>query len=307
MIGRMLALVLWHSKLAMVRLQLTDPLMKLFAFLLLATLTAAANSPLVVALKPDKNPDRMVSEKAQLESFLSKKMGSPAKVIIPLSASVILEGLANGSVDAAYLSGADMVNARANKTAEILLAGEINGNPWYQSYWVALKTSPYTSIADLRGKPVAFASRTSTSGYVVPLWDLHQQGFIKSPRAEEFFSSVIFGTGYVSAIERVLQGDAEAAAVSYYVLDEDKHLTPEQRALLKKIDEQGPVPTHVIAVRSSLDADVRTQLKAALTALNQPEHETLRDSLFTSRLVEVDEDAHLAGLEQALKFAKSAQ
>ena len=53
---------------------------------------------------------------------------------------------------------------------------------------------------------------------------------------------VWFGSGYVSAVERVLSGDAEAAAVSYYVLDKDKHLTVEQRQKLRRLAEQGPCP-----------------------------------------------------------------
>jgi phosphonate transport system substrate-binding protein len=208
----------------------------------------ASLKKIVVALKPDKNPDQMLEERKALQDFLSEKLGKPVEATIPISAAVILEGLANGSIDLAYLSASDMLTAQKNKSAEILLAGEIDGKTTYQSYWLALKDKPYDSVEDLRGKPVAFASKTSTSGYVIPLFDLKQKGLIQSPDAQEFFGSgnVWFGTGYVSAVEKVLNGEAEAAAVSYYVLDKDKHLSAEQRARLKKIAEQGPVPTHVI-------------------------------------------------------------
>ena len=211
-------------------------------------------------------------------------------MIVPLSAAVILEGLSNGTIDLAYLSATDMLNAMNQHTATILLAGEIDGKTSYQSYWVTLKDKPYQSVADLKGKPIAFSSKTSTSGYVIPLWDLRQKNLISdSGKAEEFFGAgnVWFGSGYVSAVERVLNGDAEAAAVSYYVLDKDKHLTAEQRQKLRRLAEQGPVPTHVIAIRSGIpDAD-RTALRDALIAMDQ-ENSELRDRVFTSRLVEVD-------------------
>ena len=99
-------------------------------------------------------------------------------------------------------------------------AGEIDGKTSYKSYWVTLKEKPYQSVKDLQGKPIAFSGKTSTSGYVIPLWDLRQKNLISdSGKAEEFFGAgnVWFGSGYVSAVERVLNGDAEAAAVSYYV------------------------------------------------------------------------------------------
>ena len=262
----------------------------------------------VIALKPDKNPELMTQERRRLADFLGARLGRPVEVIIPLSSAVILEGFANGSIDLGYLSATDMINAERIDAATLLLAGEIAGRTDYRSYWVALKDKPYVSVEDLRGRPIAFASRTSTSGFVIPLWDLKQRGLIRAARPEEFFGAgnVIFGSGYVSAVERVLSGQVEAAAVSYYVLDEDKHLSAEQRARLKKIADQGPVPTHVVAARTSLSAADRAALRAALEALNEPPHTALRDRLFTSKLISVDSVRHLASLRSAIEFLESS-
>jgi phosphonate transport system substrate-binding protein len=264
---------------------------------------------LVIALKPDKDPDQMMQERKTLSTFLTEKLGKPVEVIVPLSSSVILEGFANGTVDIGYLSATDMVAAQKRKIADILLAGEIDGKNSYTSYWLALKEKPYTKVEDLKGKSIAFASRTSTSGFLIPMFDLKQKGLVDKPDAEAFFGAgnVFYGTGYVSAVERVLSGEAEAAAVSYYVLDKDKHLTPEQRAKLKKIAEQGPVPTHVIAIRSSIPASDRAALKAAFNTMNEPANAELRDKLFTSKLIEVDTEQHLGTIRNALDFVGNAQ
>ena len=278
------------------------------AALLLASLPAAVAElslpKVVVALKPDKDPDQMMQERKTLSDFLSSKLGKPVEVIVPLTSAVILEGMANGTIDLGYLSATDMINARDKKIADVLLAGEIEGQNWYRSYWVSLKEKPYDSVEDLRGRPIAFSGKTSTSGYLIPVWDMKQKGLLTKPDAEEFFGkgNVWFGTGYVSAIERVLNGEAEAAAVSYYVLDQDKHLSVEQRAKLKKVAEQGPVPTHVIAVRSTISSADREALREAIDSMNQPENTKLRDSVFTSKLVPVDADKHLGPLRDALRF-----
>ena len=281
------------------------------AFFTVFLINCSTNSPsenannkssqkLVIALKPDKNPDQMMQERASLEKYLGEKLNRPVGVIIPLSAAVINEGFANGTIDLGYLSATDLINA---KDAELLLVGEINGQTTYKSYWLALKEKPYTSVEDLRGKPVAFASKTSTSGFVIPLWDLRRKSLVSEKAdPEEFFGkgNVFYGTGYVSAVERVLNGDAEAAAVSYYVLDEDKHLSAEQRARLKKVTEQGDVPTHIIAVRRSLPESEKQNLKKALLSLNDGGSQGLRDKLFTSKLVETDPEKHLAPMREAL-------
>lgn len=263
----------------------------------------------VVALKPDKNPEQMLQERKTLSDFLSQQLGKPVEVIVPLSSSVINEGFANGTVDLGYLSATDMVVAQKSNVGQILLAGEIDGKNSYQSYWLSLKEKPYSKVEDLTGKPVAFASKTSTSGYLIPVYDLKRKGLLNEPNAEKFFGegNLFFGTGYVSAVERVLNGQAEAAAVSYYVLDKDKHLTVEQRAKLKKVTEQGPVPTHVIAVRSSISEADRTMLQKALLAMNEKGNEELRDKVFTSKLVEVNPEEHVRSIREALDFLADAK
>ncbi len=262
---------------------------------------------LVIALKPDKNPDKMLEEKGSLEKYFSTRLGCPVEVIIPLSTAVIIEGIANGSIDLAYLSSTGAVKALDRGVADILSAGEINGHTHYPSYWVALKSKPYQSVDDLQGKPIAFASRTSTSGFLIPMWDLYKKGHISAEGgAEQFFGrgNVYYGVGYVSAIQRVLAGEAEAAAVSYYVLDKDKHLSSAQRAKLKRIASQGPVPTHTLAVRRFLKPRDKALLKAALLSLNQDNPE-LRDKVFTSKLVEVDAEQHLKITREALEFVSN--
>ena len=260
---------------------------------------------LVVALRPDMNPDAMVSQRNALVKHLEAEGGITCQVIVPLSGAVIQQGLRNGSIDLAFISATDMILAKDR--AEILLAVEIEGRAWYESYWVTLKEQPYRSVEDLKGRRVAFSSRTSTSGYVIPAWDMHERGLVaRAQDLEAFFgrNNVWFGSGYVSAVEQVLRGEAAAAAVSYYVLDKDRHLNEEQRSRLRKLQTQGPVPTHVLAISSRLSEEAKQALRTVFLQLNEPENEELRDSLFTNRLIEVGQKSHLAPLEAAMNFVR---
>lgn len=266
---------------------------------------APLSDEVVVALKPDKNPDAMIAERDALSRALGETLSRPVRVITPLSSAVIIEGLANGSIDLGYLSATDMVNARQADAADLLLAGLINGQPQYQSVWLCLAHRPYQSIDDLRDQPIAFASRSSTSGYVVPLLEMKKRGLIENDPAE-FFGNVWFGSGYVSAVERVLAGEAEAAAVSDYVFHGDKHLTPEQKAKLKLLTTQGSVPTHVIAVSRRLDAGSRDTLREALLELGRRDPD-LQKTVFTSELAEIDANRHLAPVVAALELVRQAR
>lgn len=273
-------------------------------------------SSVSIALKPNKNIQAQRDDEKTLGDALSKQLGIPVKITTPTNKSIIEAGLANKTIDIGYVSSSDAISFADNEVAEVLLAGQHesqdpDGNaykgPYYYSVWVSLKDRPYSGISDLKGKPVAFASRTSTSGYLVPCWDLIKKELIpQGGSIEEFFGegNVFYGSGYVSAVEQVLTGKAEAAAVSYYVYEKDKHLDPEQRAKLKVIQRQGPVASHTFCVRNSLPAQDRELIKDALLRLVK-EEAALSQSLFGGTLVPVDSTQHLIAPREAKKLVST--
>ena len=261
---------------------------------------------LIIALKANKNPDSMLAEKDDLENYLCEKLQRPVEVIIPTDSSVVVESFRNGTLDLGYLSSTDAARNLDQQTASILLVHLKGGLPHYQSIWLSLKEKRYQSVLDLKNKPVAFASRSSTSGYLIPVWDLAQRKLV-GPQSSltDFFSLTIYGTGYVSAVEKVLSGEVEAAAVSDYVFTGDnKYLTDTQKARLHVIQSQGPVPSHTLCARSSLSAHDLKILQDALLSMNQ-ENPTLRDRVFNGELVVVKEEEHLRVTREALEVQKS--
>lgn len=265
-----------------------------------------------IALKPNKNIQAQREDENTLGEALSKRIGLSVKISTPTNKSIIEAGLANKTIDIGYVSSSDAISFADNEVAEILLAGQHEGldpdgvtykGAYYYSVWLTLKDRPYKSISELKGKPIAFASRTSTSGYLVPCWDLMKRGLINEGGSiEDFFGkgNVFYGSGYVSAVEQVLNGKAEAAAVSYYVFDKDKHLTSDQRAKLKVIQRQGPVASHTFCVRTSLPPKDRELIKESLLKIVEEEPD-LCQSLFGGMLVSVDPVKHLEAPREAKK------
>ena len=261
---------------------------------------------LVIALKANKNPEKMLAEKETLEKYLSEKLGRQVKVIIPTSSAAIVESFKNGTLDIGYLSSTDAARNLDDAAASILLIHLKNGNPHYNSIWLSLKDKDYGSIEDLKDKPVAFASHSSTSGFLIPTWDLSKRGLVGPQKAlTDYFAQTIYGTGYVSAVEKVLNGEVEAAAVSDYVYKGDnKYLSDEQKAKLKIVQEQGPVPSHTICYRLSLSAADRDLIRQTLLGMNEDNPE-LRNKVFNGELVTVDPEEHLKVTREALEVQKT--
>ena len=261
---------------------------------------------LVIALKANKNPEKMLAEKEALEQFLSAKLSREVEVLIPTDSSVVVESFRNGTLDLGYLSSTDAARNLDQETASVLLIHLKNGLPSYQSIWLSLKNKKYQSIDELKDLPVAFASRSSTSGYLIPVWDLFNRGLV-GPHTSltDFFSLTLYGTGYVSVVEKVLNGEVEAAAVSDYVFAGDnKYLNDSQKSRLRIVQKQGPVPSHTICARSTLSDSDRIILKNALLAMNQ-ENPTLRDQVFNGELTEVHQEEHLRVTREAIEVQKS--
>ena len=259
----------------------------------------------IVALKANKQPASMLVEKQELEAYLSDKLSRPVEVIIPTDSSIIVESFRNGTLDLGYLSSTDAARNLGQQTASVLLVHLKNGLPHYQSIWLSKKDRKYQSVADLSGKAVAFASRSSTSGYLIPTWDMMKKGLVGPEKSlTDFFSLTLYGTGYVSAVEKVLSGEVEAAAVSDYVFKgNNKYLDDAQKAKLRIVQEQGPVPAHTLCVRSTISETDRKILQSALLAMNE-ENPELRDRIFNGALVVVDQDEHLKVTREALSLQK---
>lgn len=260
----------------------------------------------IFSLKANKKPEMMLAEKFNLEKYLQNKLQRKVEVILSSDSSVVMESFRNGTVDLAFSSHTDAVRNIEQNTGSILLSSSNQGNSHYQSVWLCLEEKTFQSIKDLRNRPVSFSSRSSTSGFLIPALDLAKKGFIgPSKSLTDFFSLVIYGNGYVSAVEKVLSGEVDAAAVSDYVFKGDnKFLTDTQKSKLKIFQEQGPVPNHVISARSSLSNNDKRILRQAFLDMNE-ENPELCDQIFNGKLIIVDNNEHIQFTLDALEVQKT--
>jgi phosphonate transport system substrate-binding protein len=128
-----------------------------------------------------------------------------------------------------------------------------------------------------------------------------------SPRQDpkEAFKSVAFGGGYTQALEQLLQGRGDVAAVSDYVLEGpkvDTYLKPEQRQQLRVLDRTMGVPTHLVCARAGLSDELKAKMKAALLKVAKEQPQLLADVYGASAFVEVDGNAHVAKAVEAIEF-----
>lgn len=246
--------------------------------------------------------------------FLAGELGIEVDRKIPLTYAFAVQALIDGSCHLAYLDSYAFLKARREGQVELILA-EVRTDAQgrqrtdYDSIMVVRKDSPLKTIDDLKARAdkltFCFTSRSSTSGYLMAMRRFVQEGLLQPGQApEEVFKTITVGNGYDNAIQEVLEGRADACAVSFYALEgprADKYTSEVERAELRVLARTGGVPTHLICVQKNLSNELKQNIKAAFLKLSNRHSEWLADVYGAKKLREVDEDEHVVGTIEALE------
>ena len=274
---------------------------------------------ITLAIQPTDNADVIQNKAPEMERFLEERMkahGVEADVTIyvPLSNVGVVEALRFGHADAALMGAWPMVLAHNKAGAEVVLAEqreiiigtEPQVQPYYYSYYVVLKDSEYQSLADLKGKSVAYTSATSTSGYIFPVAKLVEEKLIPAPGAGKeanagaHFGKVHMAGGYGQAWEALKAGQVDVAVLAG---DINAKLYNEVLDGTRIVATQGPVPSHgVVFAKDFQGTPEAAALQSAFLDMKGDQKELMR-KLVSGIFVEFKATTtaeHTAGLAGAI-------
>jgi phosphonate transport system substrate-binding protein len=277
----------------------------------------AEKQKIVIAIQPTATADALAAESKEMEAFLEQRMPDvDIEIRVPTLFSGTIEALRFSNAHAAFMSawpaalakkhaGADVVLAEVR---EVVIGEEKVERPFYFSYWVVKKESPFKSLDDLKGKRAAFPSPLSTSGYVIPMAKLVELGKIQVSGNEAdpktFFGQVNFAGGYAQAWEALKSGQVDVTVIAG---DVPEALYREVLGATRILQEQGPIPSHAVVFSKDLQDPLRSQLKSALLELGTEENRPLMRKFISGifvRFEEANTDQHLATLMQSLEATK---
>jgi phosphonate transport system substrate-binding protein len=236
----------------------------------LATPLAAQDNPLRLAFIPQENPEKLLGDIEAITGWLAEQIGVPVQGFVTIDHAAAVEALRNGDADISFMGALPFVLAEAEIGAVPLLSEVYRGAPSYTGRIFVRRDSGIRSLADLRGRDIAFADPISESGYLYPLAEFVQVGLIEGPgTAEAFFGRIFFAGGYQQAMQAMAEGLVDAAGASQYA---DLLLTPQQQAEVTWIAESALIPSHLVIARPGLDADLQGRFVDAMLQLNVPDN-----------------------------------
>lgn len=216
---------------------------------------------LVFGFVPSTEADKIAENAQPMADFLSKELGIPVQTSTTPEYAGIIEAMASGQVDIGSLPPLAYVIAKDKGAADVILKTSRRGSLTYHAMFTVRADSGIKSLADAKGKRVAFVDPSSASGYLFPASYLKS----KNMPQETYFSQSVYAGAHDSAIRAVYNGDVDVA-VSY---DDARNKLEKQSAYkdvktkVIKIDQTGEIPNDTISVRTGLAPALTAKIKAA--------------------------------------------
>jgi len=295
-------------------------LINLLPLLLIISVTelALAQGKLVLAIQPSVSSDEMLKKVQPLEKFLRDGLGGKidVQVYVPSSFAAVVESLRFGHAQVAFMSAWPAQLAVQLGGAEVALAEVrevLHGTkkveaPYYFSYWIVGKDSPYQSLQALKGKTACFPSPISTSGYVAPIGRMAELNLIPTQDGKEadpktFFKEVLFGGGYGQCWQALKQGQVDTTVIAG---DVPEKLYNEVLGATRIIETQGPIPSHAVVLSKELKEPLRSRAVQTVSRLGAPDQRELMRAFISSIFVgfkPTTAGEHLSSLNRYLKLA----
>jgi len=238
-----------------------------FAAGLLPAAPGDAEHPLKVMLVPSDGgtEEGTKADYAPLFEALQRTTGLHFSIRVGQSYSAVIEGLAQGLVDVAYLGTVSFLAAQDRGPVELLAIGETEGNYFYYSGLFTRRDSGIRTLDEMRGRTLGLSDPRSSSGFVFPLALLLDQGF----QPLEDFSRLVLTGSHSNSLSGMAEGRLDICAApfeSYLKAVRQGIIDPREIRILAK---SAPIPNPPLAINGTLPRELKETLREALHTIHE--------------------------------------
>lgn len=224
-----------------------------------------------VGVLPDQAPEVLRRFYAPLLAHLSRVTGLRTELHVPADYAELRDRFIAGEIDLAWFGGLTFVQAHLQAGARPLVMRDVDTR--FTSAYLVRGASTGKSLADFRGRRMAFGDRLSTSGHLMPRLFMQDAGIVP----EEFFGAVEYSGAHDRTVEMVRDGAVDIGVANHAIVQSMFESDRVSTADVVVLAETLPYVDYVWATRSSLHpATVASLLEAFLQlSLSDPEHRAI--------------------------------
>ncbi|MCA1036901.1 phosphate/phosphite/phosphonate ABC transporter substrate-binding protein [Bacillus infantis] len=227
-----------------------------------------------IGVIPVQTEGAMETAMDKLQSILEKELDRKVDVEVYPDYNGVVEAMNYDKIDMAYFGPLTYVVAHEKSGAEAIITQLIDGEPFYHSYIVTHKDSPYNNMEDLVAAAgeidFAFGDINSTSGSLIPSIELQDQGVYTS-EDDNKFKSVRFTGSHDATALAVQNKQVDAGAIDsaiYNQLVDSGKIDGEQ---FKTIWESEKLFQYPWAVHQDTDKETIEKLQETFLAIDDKE------------------------------------
>jgi phosphate/phosphite/phosphonate ABC transporter binding protein len=204
--------------------------------------------------------DTTLADMRPLENDLSSYLHIPVSSVYGQTYKDVIDALAAKNIEIAWLGPFSYLRAHQNYGARIILHRlTVDMQKTYQSYIIANPKANIRVLEDLKGQHFALADANSTSGRIIPLYELKQSGFDINKDIKPYYVG-----SHANVLAKVLSGEFPAGAVKSTTYNRSLERGEFQKDNLIVIMKSRPIPTGPIVVRGDIQHDEELRIQDAL-------------------------------------------
>jgi phosphonate transport system substrate-binding protein len=263
--------------------------------LLLSRMAHASEGVLRVSAIPDEAPTELQRKFAPLGNYLSAQTGLKVVFTPVTDYAAVVEALAAGKIDLAWLGGFTFVQARIRTNGSAIPIVQREEDARFTSKFITADPS-IKSLSDLKGKTFAFGAPSSTSGSLMPRFFMQQAGL----NLEKDFKNIAFSGAHDATAAFVSAGKADAGVLNASVWDK---LVEQKKVDTDKVRVFATTPPffdYNWTVRGDLDPKLVKTLSDAFLKLDaaNPEHKEILSLQRATRFIPTRKENY-DGIEKA--------
>ncbi|MCB2185442.1 MAG: phosphate/phosphite/phosphonate ABC transporter substrate-binding protein [Deltaproteobacteria bacterium] len=221
---------------------------------------------LKVALLPDENASTVIKNNQPLKDYLEKKLNKEVELVVTTDYSSMIEAIRHGRIQIAYFGPLSYCMAKAKGAPIEAFAGlSEKGQTTYNAVVIGNVAAGVASLADIKGKDMAYGDPASTSSHLIPKSMLAAQGLLAGRDYKEHH------VGAHDAVAVTVQsGRAQAGGLSQPIFESLVAKGVVDPAKVKVLAVSKPFPQYPWTMRSDLDQALKERIKVTFLEINDP-------------------------------------
>ena len=216
--------------------------------------------PIRMMFVPSGDAQVILEEGKEIARQLQRASGLHFSTSVATSYAAVIEAMGAGKVDIGWLATFSYVLAKDKYDVDLLLIVDRFGKPFYRGQIMVRADSGIQTLADLKGKTMAYVDPASTSGHLYPKALVMAEGH----DPETFFSKSVFAGSHNAVVLSLLKGEVDAGAAYDGSRAAVARSYPDVFNKIKVLAYTKDIPNDTVTARKGLPLALKKRIKEGL-------------------------------------------